>query len=210
MAHIGAPRDHPRVCGENRTAILYFHNLKGSPPRVRGKPLINLLICYSSRITPACAGKTHLHAWISCSAGDHPRVCGENCGAVTVSRRILGSPPRVRGKRLGVGCLALIDRITPACAGKTLSSPSLMRGAKDHPRVCGENRLSLRGKHTKAGSPPRVRGKHHVIDFAKEIIGITPACAGKTSARTMLRTSCRDHPRVCGENGCPSRPFAQQ
>ena len=144
------------------------------------------------------------------SPEDHPRACGENGKSFFKALLEGGSPPRVRGKLRHEWRILVRRGITPACAGKTLSSPSLMRGAKDHPRVCGENRLSLRGKHTKAGSPPRVRGKHHVIDFAKVIIGITPACAGKTSARTMLRTSCRDHPRVCGENGCPSRPFAQQ
>ena len=172
--------DHPRVCGENIPFPQVPASIQGSPPRVRGKPFKTADLPIISRITPACAGKTYVGCNCYLVSKDHPRVCGENWFFVYCGRADRGSPPRVRGKRLGVGCLALIDRITPACAGKTLSSPSLMRGAKDHPRVCGENRLSLRGKHTKAGSPPRVRGKHHVIDFAKEIIGITPACAGKT------------------------------
>ena len=30
-------QDHPRVCGEKENLIIYYHNLKGSPPRVRGK-----------------------------------------------------------------------------------------------------------------------------------------------------------------------------
>ena len=51
---------------------------------------------------------------------DHPRVCGEKSGSLTVARAITGSPPRVRGKVF----LRFVPRgrtgITPACAGKRL------------------------------------------------------------------------------------------
>ena len=33
-------------------------------------------------------------------------------------------------------------RITPACAGKTLKIPVRYFATEDHPRVCGENRMS--------------------------------------------------------------------
>ena len=70
--------DHPRVCGENLTQVDRLTVFLGSPPRVRGKPLLLLIITMWRRITPACAGKTTdvaLRGWLS---GDHPRVCGEN------------------------------------------------------------------------------------------------------------------------------------
>ena len=51
-------KDHPRVCGENRVIILNLLTLIGSPPRVRGKPMLILIAISRSRITPACAGKT--------------------------------------------------------------------------------------------------------------------------------------------------------
>ena len=49
------------------------------------------------------------------------------------------------------------------------------------------------------GSPPRVRGKA-VLRVALCIgVGITPACAGKSSASSSSVHRSRDHPRVCGE-----------
>ena len=52
------PRDHPRVCGENPSPLKRRNALKGSPPRVRGKPATKVLPYYRPGITPACAGKT--------------------------------------------------------------------------------------------------------------------------------------------------------
>ena len=48
-------------------------------------------------------------------------------------------------------------------------------------------------------SPPRVRGKVIRCEELARVVGITPACAGK-SGRHNLHTPCSwDHPRVCGE-----------
>ena len=69
--------------------------------------------------------------------------------------------------------------ITPACAGKSA--------------VAAENRLLI------PGSPPRVRGKVFKLPKAVKRAGITPACAGKRPGVRRRCTSCRDHPRVCGE-----------
>ena len=52
------PQDHPRVCGENSSFILRFSLIEGSPPRVRGKPIVLYGASCFRRITPACAGKT--------------------------------------------------------------------------------------------------------------------------------------------------------
>ena len=71
--------DHPRVCGEKfpKSSLLVLS--LGSPPRVRGKASVLFGWCRNPRITPACAGKSHL-AKLSTSGGrDHPRVCGEKC-----------------------------------------------------------------------------------------------------------------------------------
>ena len=51
-------KDHPRGCGENRTDCYDVRLRKGSPPRMRGKPLFSALGGNNSRITPADAGKT--------------------------------------------------------------------------------------------------------------------------------------------------------
>ena len=94
-------RDHPRACGENAIMSAVCVQSTGSSPRVRGK--LQPVPCSELRvgIIPACAGKTSARTMLRTSCRDHPRVCGENCGAVTVSRRILGSPPSMRGKHFG-------------------------------------------------------------------------------------------------------------
>ena len=51
-----------------------------------------------------------------------------------------------------------------------------------------------------AGSPPRVRGKRRGAGAAHSRLGITPACAGKTTRRKLVAIPEGDHPRVCGEN----------
>ena len=52
--------DHPRMCGENNSLTQTTTVSKGSPPHVRGKPRRSGLPFLVFRITPACAGKTHL------------------------------------------------------------------------------------------------------------------------------------------------------
>ena len=91
--------------------------------------------------------------------------------------------------------------ITPACAGKSLCNLYISVVPKDHPRVCGEKRYRLGCGHNGFGSPPRVRGKDPDAERGCERGGITPACAGKRSARHWKRPATRDHPRVCGEKG---------
>ena len=50
------------------------------------------------------------------------------------------------------------------------------------------------------GSPPHVRGKPAGALGDGLTVGITPACAGKTSGNGFLCLLPRDHPRMCGEN----------
>ena len=54
----GSPEDHPRVCGENFLHVACDYLGRGSPPRVRGKPVPFLVTFAVKGITPACAGKT--------------------------------------------------------------------------------------------------------------------------------------------------------
>ena len=78
------------------------------------------------RITPACAGKTTI--WEDNYKGfkDHPRVCGENFSTIFCSSFCGGSPPRVRGKLLALSNAENIQRITPACAGKTIAAGAVI------------------------------------------------------------------------------------
>ena len=188
------------MCGENGRLLSQYLYTRGSPPRVRGKLLKGYDAPGETRITPACAGKTQSEGGRITALEDHPRVCGEN---VTLFRSIfqgLGSPPRVRGKPCTRGGISCSKRITPACAGKTLSHLLAGRVKEDHPRVCGENISSFMLMPPQAGSPPRVRGKRVIVAVLLCAPRITPACAGKTNHGHWPLASLEDHPRVCGEN----------
>ena len=50
----------------------------------------------------------------------------------------LGSPPRGRGKARHLAHFAMLFRITPAWAGKSLSRYLAAAAGRDHPRVGGE------------------------------------------------------------------------
>ena len=132
------------MCGENELLARDADVRKGSPPRMRGKRHHVGCVRPEHGIIPACAGKTSARTMLRTSCRDHPRVCGENCGDVTVSRRFLGSPPRVRGKHFAEKVIVDFVRITPACAGKARGVVCCPLRAQDHPRVYGESTRTVR------------------------------------------------------------------
>ena len=111
----------PRVCGENRLANGGRYSRRGSSPRVRGKPTRGTMRASRVGLIPACAGKTASAPYLCNFWGAHPRVCGENTLNHGLSSSVLGSSPRVRGKRNRRFCRLNGRRLIPACAGKTLS-----------------------------------------------------------------------------------------
>ena len=151
--------DHPRACGENARKLFRERLGLGSPPRMRGKRLCPPCVVGFARITPAHAGKTEGHVRRSGGNADHPRACGENPKTFAASGTVIGSPPRMRGKRLQPGRRELRVRITPAHAGKTPASMSALMSSADHPRACGENSANEYMETATSGSPPRMRGK---------------------------------------------------
>ena len=70
-------------------------------------------------------------------------------------------------------------RITPAYAGKSISSNGLASEYGDHPRVCGEKTARVKLATAVPGSPPRMRGKASGGTAESEEVRITPAYAGK-------------------------------
>ena len=71
--------------------------------------------------------------------------------------------------------------------------------AQDHPRVCGEKSTGQWHQISAVGSPPRVRGKEYLDNPDSHVVGITPACAGKSGVSYVSSAASGDHPRVCGE-----------
>ena len=70
-------KDYPRVCGEKNACWGVPQTPLGSPPRMRGKGLLQVFIPEPLRITPACAGKRRTGPAVRDRSWDHPRVCGE-------------------------------------------------------------------------------------------------------------------------------------
>ena len=172
--------DHPRMCGEKWLARFKPFATRGSPPHVRGKGVVHILVPEPLGITPAYAGKSvHLQAAYACRE-DHPRVCGEKENVKNACRGHLGSPPRMRGKARGSVRRLYFARITPAYAGKRATAQYMGHLQKDHPRVCGEKEARQWPKERVWGSPPRMRGKGIVPCIQRRLIGITPAYAGKS------------------------------
>ena len=137
-----SPPAHPRVCGENMVISWRLLSLRGSSPRVRGKPLRCGSGTGSRRLIPACAGKTRYELACTHENGAHPRVCGENFSRGATVTAPPGSSPRVRGKRT-LGTNGNHEGgLIPACAGKTRSARRSFYHGTAHPRVCGENRRS--------------------------------------------------------------------
>ena len=61
------------------------------------------------------------------------------------------------------------------------------------------------GANVKAGSSPRVRGKHGINPHLPIAVRIIPARAGQTPSENLTPTCKPDHPRACGANKAFSR-----
>ena len=170
---------------------------------MRGKGNLSGPFYSRSGITPACAGKRVRQHRRAGGKRDHPRVCGEKGSRYREIIRSMGSPPRVRGKDAVLFYMADPVGITPACAGKSRFQSRPRPVAGDHPRVCGEKSKEVAEYASKAGSPPRVRGKVEPFKGSMYQSRITPACAGKRTSPAGRRTVSWDHPRVCGEKHRP-------
>ena len=116
------PLDHPRVGGEKPGNGWSFGCSGGSPPRGRGKASPCRSSSSGRRITPAWAGKRRFYSPSPCLRRDHPRVGGEKLERAYNQQSMQGSPPRGRGKDARNLADTLRDGITPAWAGKSMSS----------------------------------------------------------------------------------------
>ena len=191
--------DHPRVCGEELSAIGGMYYELGSPPRMRGRVIRGLATRITSGITPAYAGKSHHLPAHTGKIRDHPRVCGEEQPVFAPSAGWSGSPPRMRGRAHSSKCRCGWYGITPAYAGKSTLDCILSAIFVDHPRVCGEEEFRHSQNERPQGSPPRMRGRVKAGRSGSVRSWITPAYAGKSSRSRPGLPFCRDHPRVCGE-----------
>ncbi len=90
-------------------------------------------------------------------------------------------------------------RITPAYAGKSCPTLSDDGHNRDHPRLRGEKPLSNYMCDVTLGSPPPTRGKGDTVNQSVQVLGITPAYAGKRLRFPLDQVHIQDHPRLRGE-----------
>ncbi len=188
------------MCGEHDPPCWSLHVFQGSSPHVRGARLERDENPSGSGIIPACAGSTDRVGAAGSLVGDHPRMCGEHITPNPFANAVLGSSPHVRGALLQRQRHRIRAGIIPACAGSTWSMAIGTAWDGDHPRMCGEHRISVNTVSSSAGSSPHVRGAHNIVGHLIHITGIIPACAGSTARDTSKIAVFRDHPRMCGEH----------
>ena len=130
--------------------------------------------------SPVYAGKSRSTRPVRRRGQDHPRLCGEKEVLDLRLNLLEGSPPPMRGKVPAAFCHNFQPRITPAYAGKrsTYMLPDV--GAWDHPRLCGEKKITGTQVVDSAGSPPPMRGKETAFLCLWSTHRITPAYAGKS------------------------------
>ena len=177
-AAIVSSSGQPRVRGEHWTCRFTGGLASGSAPRARGTPDAHPGTQARKRVSPACAG-TQKRAFVyrpvervspACAGNTfralgrlyigpgQPRVRGEHCPVAVSTRSSAGSAPRARGTHVARDFAQEQDRVSPACAGNTLSARRTGRLRSGQPRVRGEHAASFACITAAAGSAPRARG----------------------------------------------------
>ena len=180
--------EHPRVYGENTDMRRNARSVDGTSPRVRGKQRTMKPVGGDEWNIPACTGKTWRHGETTPVPTEHPRVYGENDQRRLHAQHLLGTSPRVRGKRDNSKQNRGAGRNIPACTGKTFVAGLLARHGVEHPRVYGENIDLGHSCCAKAGTSPRVRGKQRCMGNLSSPYRNIPACTGKTICLRPLNT----------------------
>ena len=195
-----ARRKHPRVCGEDGKAPERTTFNEETPPRMRGRLRCFRPCLMTAGNTPAYAGKTFVGEAEQVPGEKHPRVCGEDSLAVLVRCPLTETPPRMRGRLFRNFWDMAHKRNTPAYAGKTGGESQHRIICRKHPRVCGEDCPARSYLYPPRETPPRMRGRRHYCQQCGNILGNTPAYAGKTDISQRMAATIQKHPRVCGED----------
>ncbi len=160
--------DHPRVRGEQRAPAKTQVRTPGPSPRARGAAGVSSPSERGFGTIPACAGSRYGHS-------------------VTEPRH-LGPSPRARGAGTRPPAGSSVPGTIPACAGSRGTTRPPRPGARDHPRVRGEQCTPGKPELMPTGPSPRARGAA-LAYLAGELDRRTiPACAGSRAERSASRT----------------------
>ncbi len=172
----------------------------GTPPRGRGRPSRGRRWVHRPRNTPARAGTTNQWSAKNTGQREHPRAGGDDVPVPWFAAPEYGTPPRGRGRRLGVSRLLDVEGNTPARAGTTTRSPMPARSRSEHPRAGGDDDLVAPRGHEGDGTPPRGRGRRDVRRHERAAHGNTPARAGTTLIASTSAHVVEEHPRAGGDD----------
>ena len=145
--------------GENFYLWITSSRDRGSSLLARGKLPSTCGHGGPHRIIPACAGKTYTPHNGPTGPLDHPCLRGENAHTGAENGPPRGSSLLARGKLVQLQATQVINRIIPACAGKTYEPWTAAPGHADHPCLRGENRALFCPYWAAAGSSLLARGK---------------------------------------------------
>ncbi len=156
---VNRPGDHPRLRGADRDTDAGSCLDAGSSPLARGRHDSLVSEAADVRIIPACAGPTWSSRIRRAAWKDHPRLRGADGQSTWSSGVTVGSSPLARGRPSGRRDRMERVRIIPACAGPTLSQPSVTMATRDHPRLRGADDGESCECPEAAGSSPLARGR---------------------------------------------------
>ena len=172
--------------GENFRSARFQLGREGSSPRGRGKRHPVRHRRARKRLIPAWAGKTHLRYSLRTGYRAHPRVGGENWPTRGAGSSACGSSPRGRGKREEAHLTHGRVRLIPAWAGKTESRARWARLTAAHPRVGGENYISLRLNGHRGWLIPAWAGKTRILHDRSHRRGAHPRVGGENVSMAPL------------------------
>lgn len=175
---------HPREYGEDSLPLGDGTIHGGSPPCVWGRRAFGLAHESTRWLTPACAG--------------------EYGAREEVLRIDSGSPTPARGRPFWRWRRQSGERPTHACTWKTSSTGRSAWRSTVHPRLHGEDLDIEQFQARDYGSPPPARGRLHLRHRRVRVVGLTPACTGKTLHSKKPSGVRAAHPRLHGEDATNS------
>src|SRR6218665_2459455 len=125
-------------------------------------------------------------------------MCGADAACKTLAPRGGGSLPHVRGGCRQFFIEMLVQRFTPACAGRIFEVSRKSFFKRVHPRMCGADDVDIGWRVTNSGSPPHVRGGLGLWRPGAVCMRFTPACAGRIDSDSDSESDSEVHPRMCG------------
>ncbi len=191
--------EDPRVRGDEEFSAMRRLRLSGRPPRARGRDGRGVRRRVAGGKTPACAGTSTDPVHTPDTAGEDPRVRGDELVHVGRVGADEGRPPRARGRGWRGAAARSGPRKTPACAGTRRGASPASPAVGEDPRVRGDEDTDALGGGGAGGRPPRARGRDDLDLVDLDHGGKTPACAGTSPPRGCASLVRTEDPRVRGD-----------